>query len=78
MLQQKSKLDVYEFYDFIKLFGDKVLIKKWIMHRLPSDSFSITNAVVIDMCQRVQTIIVDPQYQANIWLQSFYKGNTGF
>ena len=65
-------------YDFIKLFGDKVSIKKWIMKKLPSDSFSINNAIMIDMFNNVQNIIIDPQYQANIWLQNTYANNTTF
>jgi len=61
-MQDKSKLKVSEYYDFVKLFGDKVQIKKWIMNSLPSDSFSINNALMIEMCTSVQSIIIDPQH----------------
>ena len=48
------------------------------MKKLPSDSFSINNAIMIDMFNNVQNIIIDPQYQANIWLQNTYANNTTF
>ena len=59
---------ISNYYDFIKLFGDQVVIKKWVINKLPSDTFSISNALIIDLCP-VQTVAIDPQYQANLWLK---------
>lgn len=49
MIRHKSSMKISEYFDFIKLFGDKVKIQKWILNRLPSDTFSINNALMIEM-----------------------------
>lgn len=56
----------------MKLFGDQMTVKRWIIDRLPSDSCSINNALMIELSP-VQSIIIDPQYQANAWLKSNSK-----
>jgi len=35
-------------FDFAKLFGEQIVIKEWIIRRLPSDPVSICNAIIID------------------------------
>jgi hypothetical protein len=59
---RNSKVNIAEYYDLIKIFGDKLQIKTWLQNKLPSDSFSITNALMIELVSQVQAIIVDPQY----------------
>ena len=54
-----DRLAVSPDYDFASLFGDQIVIKEWIINKLPSDSFSISNAIMIDQAP-VQSIIIDP------------------
>lgn len=68
-LLEAKKLKVSEYWNFIKLFGDQVVIKRWIINRLPADSFSITNALMVELSP-VQTIIIDPEYQAHAWIRA--------
>ena len=68
-IRHKSSIKISEYFDFIKLFGDKMQIQKWVLNKLPSDTFSISNALMIEMTTQIQSIIIDPQYQANIWLK---------
>lgn len=35
-------------YNFIKIFGDQIMIKEWNFNGLPSDSFSISNAIILE------------------------------
>ena len=58
-LREAKKLKISEHWNFIKLFGDQVVIKRWIINKLPSDSFSITNALMVQLSP-IQTIIIDP------------------
>lgn len=67
-IRERSSLQIAEYYDFIKMFGNQVQIKRWIINKLPSDTFSITNGLIIEKCP-IQTIMIDPQYQANNWLK---------
>jgi len=67
-LQGSKDLKVSEYWNFIKLFGDQVVIKGWIINKLPADSFSITNALMVQLSP-VQTIIIDPQCQAHTWIR---------
>lgn len=67
-LQGAKTLKISEHWNFIKLFGDQVAIKRWIINRLPADSFSITNALIVE-ASPLQTIIIDPEYQAHSWIR---------
>ena len=52
----------------ISSLGSAVLIKKWTSEELPSDNFSIENAI---MMNRTDTwpLLIDPQGQANKWIK---------
>jgi dynein heavy chain len=65
---------VSESFDFAGLFGESIVIKEWTINKLPSDQFSISNALIIDQSP-IQSIIIDPQYQANIWIKTQFTGN---
>jgi dynein heavy chain len=59
-IRHKSSIKISEYFDFIKLFGDKMQIQKWVLNKLPSDTFSISNALMIEMATQIQSIIIDP------------------
>lgn len=46
-------------YNFNKVFGDQIKIKEWNFNGLPSDSFSISNAIILEKSQK-QCICIDP------------------
>jgi len=41
-------LKVTENFDFPRLFADQIVIKEWVINKLPSDNFAVTNAVMLD------------------------------
>ena len=58
--------------NFNALFSDPILIKKWIDNGLPNDSYSIQNAIILNQTS-MQSILIDPQHQANNWLRKELK-----
>ena len=58
-LEHSESLSVSPYFDFASLFGDQLVVKEWIINKLPSDPFSISNAIIIDQAP-VQSIIIDP------------------
>ncbi|XP_061578914.1 dynein axonemal heavy chain 7 [Cololabis saira] len=55
--------------------GDPVKIRAWNIAGLPSDSFSIENAIIIANARR-WPLMIDPQGQANKWLKNMEKANS--
>ncbi|XP_030613861.1 dynein heavy chain 7, axonemal isoform X2 [Archocentrus centrarchus] len=54
--------------------GDPVKIRAWTIAGLPSDSFSIDNAIIISNARR-WPLMIDPQGQANKWVKNMEKIN---
>jgi dynein heavy chain, axonemal len=52
-----------------KILGDQVKIRDWTMSHLPSDVFSIDNAIIMEYSPK-WPLIIDPQVQANGWIKS--------
>jgi dynein heavy chain, axonemal len=48
--------------------GDPVAIRDWTIKKLPSDSFSIDNAIMMFKSKR-WPLMIDPQGQANRWIR---------
>lgn len=44
----------------------------WNSNGLPSDEFSVENAIILDHSER-WSLMIDPQMQANKWLKNQYK-----
>ncbi|XP_047008198.1 dynein axonemal heavy chain 7-like [Ictalurus punctatus] len=55
--------------------GEQVKIRSWIIAGLPSDSFSIDNAIIISNARR-WPLMIDPQGQANKWVKNMEKANS--
>mmetsp|Transcript_25850 Transcript_25850/g.41808 ORF Transcript_25850/g.41808 Transcript_25850/m.41808 type:complete len:1198 (+) Transcript_25850:570-4163(+) len=49
--------------------GDPVTIREWGINKLPSDSFSIQNAIMLYKSSR-WPLMIDPQGQANTWIRA--------
>ena len=55
-----------------EILGQQVKIVQWTSNGLPSDEFSIENAIMLDHSER-WSLMIDPQMQANKWLKSQYR-----
>ncbi|EGR31445.1 hypothetical protein IMG5_109350, partial [Ichthyophthirius multifiliis] len=55
-------------FSFSQVLGDPVKIRAWNIDGLPSDSFSIENAIIIFKSRR-WPLCIDPQGQANKWIK---------
>lgn len=69
-----SKLNVVctQDYQLIQILGDPVLIRSWNIFGLPSDMFSIDNAIIVTNSRR-WPLMIDPQSQANKWVKNMEK-----
>ncbi|CAD7961252.1 unnamed protein product [Amoebophrya sp. A25] len=51
--------------------GDPVKIRKWVIDKLPNDSLSIDNAIILHSSRR-WPLMIDPQNQANKWVKTMH------
>lgn len=63
-----------EDFQLINILGDQVAIRAWNIFGLPSDSFSIESAIIIQNARR-WPLMIDPQGQANKWIRNMEKQN---
>ncbi|EFN75890.1 Dynein heavy chain 7, axonemal [Harpegnathos saltator] len=59
-------------YQLTQVLGEPVLIRSWNIFGLPSDLFSIDNAIIV-MNSRRWPLMIDPQGQANKWVKNMEK-----
>ena len=57
-----------------RFLGDPLKIQRWKMASLPSDSFSVDNAVMMANTSR-WPLLIDPQMQANNWIRNMERDN---
>ena len=60
-----------EQFEMREILGDEVQIRKWTIDKLPNDSFSIDNAIMMQNSAR-WPLMIDPQGQANKWIRNTY------
>ena len=58
-----------EEYTLQGVLGNPVRIRSWQINKLPTDDFSVDNAIIQDNSDR-WPLMIDPQMQANIWIKS--------
>ncbi|KAJ9589379.1 hypothetical protein L9F63_017431, partial [Diploptera punctata] len=75
-VKQLTKLEIVcsQEFSLTAVLGEPVLIRKWNICGLPSDSFSIDNAIIITNAQRFP-LMIDPQGQANKWVKNLESLN---
>ncbi|KPA84182.1 dynein heavy chain putativedynein heavy chain point mutation [Leptomonas pyrrhocoris] len=61
-------------YAFAKFCGSPIEIQEWKLQQLPSDPFSVDNAVILSNSSR-WPLLVDPQQQANTWIRNRERDN---
>lgn len=62
-----------EVFSLTATLGDAVKIREWTIAKLPNDSFSIDNAIMLQQSNR-WPLMIDPQGQANRWVKNMEIG----
>lgn len=68
------KIPSSESFSLQRVLGNPVKIRSWNINGLPSDSFSVENAIIIDNARR-WPLCIDPQNQANKWIKKSYANS---
>lgn len=58
-------------FSLARTLGDPIKIREWTLQCLPSDDFSIENAIITHKTSR-WPLYIDPQGQANKWIRKMY------
>ena len=53
-------------FSLVETLGDPVLIREWVLQKLPKDDFSISNAIILSKSLRFP-LFVDPQVRLWFW-----------
>ncbi|KAL7697754.1 dynein heavy chain cytosolic putative [Lotmaria passim] len=69
-----QQLRVSADYAFAKFCGSPIDIQEWKLQQLPSDPFSVDNAIILSNSSR-WPLLVDPQQQANTWIRNRERDN---
>ena len=69
---KKINLPCGDDFSVINTLGDPVQIRSWNIFALPTDNFSVENAIVITNSRR-WPLMIDPQGQANKWIKNMEK-----
>lgn len=59
-------------FQMSETLGDSVLIRSWNIFGLPTDLFSIDNAIIVSKSRR-WPLMIDPENQANKWVKNMEK-----
>ncbi|XP_027026371.2 dynein axonemal heavy chain 12 [Tachysurus fulvidraco] len=73
-LCKSKKIPSSEDFSLSKILGDPIKIRAWNISGLPTDTFSIDNAVIVSNSRR-WPLMIDPQGQANKWVKNSEKEN---
>ena len=60
---------VIEAFKLGTCLGEPVAIRQWTINKLPNDSFSVDNAIMLSNSNR-WPLMIDPQRQANKWIRN--------
>ena len=67
-----TNMPASEDFSVINTLGDPVMIRSWNIAALPTDQFSVENAIVVSNSRR-WPLMIDPQGQANKWIKNMEK-----
>ncbi|CEG43665.1 axonemal dynein heavy chain [Plasmopara halstedii] len=71
----KQSLACSKTFTLTETLGDAVQIREWTIAKLPNDSFSIENAIMLQRSNR-WPLMIDPQGQANRWVKNMEESNS--
>ena len=61
-------------FSLVKVLGEPVKIRDWVIDGLPNDAFSVDNGIIMSKARR-WPLCIDPQGQANKWIKNMEKKN---
>ncbi|TMW61529.1 hypothetical protein Poli38472_012720 [Pythium oligandrum] len=71
---QHKQITCSDKFSLTVTLGDPVKIREWTIAKLPNDSFSIDNAIMLTRSNR-WPLMIDPQGQANRWVKNMEEHN---
>lgn len=71
---KELNLPCAEDFSVVSTLGDPVKIRSWNIFALPTDNFSVENAIIISNSRR-WPLMIDPQGQANKWIKNMEKSS---
>ena len=71
---QSKEIPCSSTFELSKFLGDPVKIQEWKLLGLPSDPFSVDNAIIVTTASR-WPLLLDPQGQANNWVKNLERDN---
>ncbi|KAJ0395885.1 hypothetical protein P43SY_002016 [Pythium insidiosum] len=71
---QRQQIPCSERFSLTTTLGEPVRIREWTIAKLPNDSFSIDNAIMLTRSNR-WPLMIDPQGQANRWVKNMEEHN---
>lgn len=74
-LIRQKKITCSESFSLRETLGNSVQIRSWTIDRLPNDSFSIENGIMLFRSNR-WPLMIDPQGQANKWVKKMEERNS--
>jgi dynein heavy chain, axonemal len=75
VLLKSKNITCSEGFNLRDTLGNAVEIRSWVINRLPNDSFSIDNAIMLFKSNR-WPLMIDPQGQANKWVKKMEEHNS--
>jgi dynein heavy chain len=73
LLLRSKNITCSEGFTLNATLGSPVEIRSWIINKLPNDSFSIENGIMLIRSNR-WPLMIDPQGQANKWVKKMEEG----
>ncbi|OWZ24775.1 Axonemal dynein heavy chain [Phytophthora megakarya] len=70
----KQSITCSKTFTLTETLGEAVQIRAWTIAKLPNDSFSIDNAIMLQRSNR-WPLMIDPQGQANRWVKNMEESN---
>lgn len=68
-LMQENKVPSSSSFLLRSVIGEDVVIRQWVIDKLPNDQVSIDNALILNNSRR-WPLMIDPQIQANKWIRN--------
>ena len=64
-----EKIPCTQNFKLPETIGNPVKIRQWVIEKLPNDSLSIDNAIMLEYSSR-WPLMIDPQLQGNKWIRN--------
>jgi len=68
-LMHKNEVPASSKFLLRTVIGEEVVIRQWVIDKLPNDELSVDNALILSKSRR-WPLMIDPQLQANKWIKN--------